>query len=76
MICYNTTRYYYVSQFLKIFYHFVPALIIDRFLIYNKKQPKLLNIYRKINKFSEAINFFTNNEWTFENDNMRKMLNA
>lgn len=76
VICYNTTRFYYVAQVLKIFYHFLPALIIDTLLEYNKKKPKLLKIYRKVNKFSEVLNFFTNNEWTFEDDNMKKMLNA
>lgn len=73
---YNTSRYYYVSQFLKIFYHFIPALIVDSFLKLMNKQPMLLKIYRKVNKFSEVLRFFTNNEWDFEDTNMRRLCNA
>lgn len=73
---YNTSRYYYVSQFLKIFYHFIPALIVDSLLKLMNKQPMLLKIYRKVNKFSEVLRFFTNNEWDFEDTNMRRLCNA
>lgn len=76
IIRYNTTKYYYLSQFLKLFYHFLPALIIDSFLKLNKKQPKLLKIYRKVNKFSEVLSFFTNNEWNFDDNNMRRLCDA
>lgn len=76
IIRYNTTKYYYLSQFLKLFYHFLPALIIDSLLKLNKKQPKLLKLYRKVNKFSEVLCFFTNNEWSFEDTNMRRLCDA
>lgn len=76
IIRYNTTKYYYLSQFLKIFYHFLPALIIDTYLEHNNKKPKLLKIYRKVNKFSEVLSFFTNNEWTFEDSNMKRLCDA
>jgi alcohol-forming fatty acyl-CoA reductase len=76
IIRYNTTKYYYLSQFLKLFYHFLPALLIDTFLEYNNKEPKLLKIYRKVNKFSEVLSFFTNNEWNFDDKNMKGLCNA
>lgn len=76
IIRYNTTKYEFVCQFLKIFYHFLPALIIDTALKVSNKQPKLLKIYRKVNKFSEVLSFFTNNEWNFEDTNMRRLCDA
>lgn len=76
IIRYNTTKYYYLSQFLKLFYHFLPALIIDTFLKLNNKKPKLLKVYRKVNKFSEVLAFFTTNDWDFDDGNMKQLLNA
>lgn len=40
IVRYNTTKYYYISQLLKIFYHFIPAFFIDSYFVLNKKQPK------------------------------------
>lgn len=37
------------------------------------KKPKILDVYRKVNKFSEVLSFFTNNEWTFEYGNSKLM---
>lgn len=76
IIRYNTTRHYYLSQFLKIFYHFLPALLLDTYLKMTSKEPKLLKIYRKVNKFSEVLDFFTNNEWDFEDKNMKRLCNV
>jgi alcohol-forming fatty acyl-CoA reductase len=76
IVRYNTTKHFYLWQILKIFYHFIPALIIDSFLTLAKKKPKLVKIYRKVNKFSEVIAFFTNNEWTFDDGNMRRLCDA
>jgi fatty acyl-CoA reductase len=73
IVRYNTTKYYFVSQILKIFYHFIPALAIDMYLKMNGKKPKLLKLYRKVNKFSDVLQFFTTNEWKFGNKNMRKI---
>ncbi|XP_058834139.1 fatty acyl-CoA reductase wat-like [Topomyia yanbarensis] len=71
---YNTTKYYYVSEFLKIFYHVIPAIFFDLALKFNSQKPKVLKLYRKVHKFSEVLSFFTNNEWDFRNEHYHKVM--
>lgn len=61
---------HYVLQF---FYHFLPALLFDFVAKLNGMEPKVLIIYRKVQQFSEVLDFFTTNEWIFMNDKMRKV---
>lgn len=30
----------------------------------------MLNVYKKIHKFMDVLNYFTTQEWTFKNDNV------
>ncbi|KAG5679399.1 hypothetical protein PVAND_008967 [Polypedilum vanderplanki] len=76
IITYNTTPYRLIARILNIFYHFIPALFFDLILIFRKKQPKLLKLYRKVNKFTEVIEFFTNNQWHFDDDNVIRLWNT
>lgn len=71
---YNTTKYYAVSEVLKIFYHVIPAIFFDLALKLNSQKPRVLKLYRKVHKFSEVLSFFTNNEWDFRNDQFHKVL--
>ncbi|XP_055533195.1 fatty acyl-CoA reductase wat-like [Wyeomyia smithii] len=71
---YNTTKYYYVSEFLKIFYHVIPAIFFDLALKFNSQKPKILKLYRKVHKFSEVLSFFTNNEWDFRNEHYHRVM--
>lgn len=73
IVTYNTTKYFWMWQILKIFYHFIPAVLMDIGLRLMNKKPKIVNLYRKVNKFSEVLSFFTNNEWTFEYGNSKQM---
>lgn len=71
---YNTTRYYVVSEILKIFYHLIPAVLFDLGLRFNSQKPQIVKLYRKVHKFSEVLCFFTNNEWDFRNEQFHKVL--
>ncbi|XP_062549903.1 fatty acyl-CoA reductase wat-like [Armigeres subalbatus] len=71
---YNTTRYYLISEFLKIFYHIIPAIMFDFALKLNSQKPRVLKLYRKVHKFSDVLRFFTNNEWNFRNDQLHKVI--
>ncbi|EAT41108.1 AAEL007220-PA [Aedes aegypti] len=71
---YNTTKYYYISEFLKIFYHIIPAIFFDLALKLNSQKPRVLKLYRKVHKFSDVLRFFTNNEWDFRNDQFHKVI--
>ncbi|EDS35447.1 fatty acyl-CoA reductase 1 [Culex quinquefasciatus] len=71
---YNTTRYYVLSEILKIFYHLIPAVLFDLGLRFNSQKPQIVKLYRKVHKFSEVLCFFTNNEWDFRNEQFHKVL--
>lgn len=71
---YNTTKYYLVSEFLKIFYHIIPAIFFDLALKLNSQKPRVLKLYKKVHKFSEVLRFFTNNEWDFRNEHFHKVI--
>uniref|UniRef100_A0A336LP21 Fatty acyl-CoA reductase n=1 Tax=Culicoides sonorensis TaxID=179676 RepID=A0A336LP21_CULSO len=71
---YNTTRYNWIYYILRIFYHVIPAFFFDFILKLQGQEPRVVKIYKKIHRFAGAIAYFTNNEWTFENNNMRMVL--
>jgi fatty acyl-CoA reductase len=76
IITYNTTPYRWLAKILTLFYHLIPALVFDSILLLKHKQPKLVKLYRKVNKFTEVIEFFTNHQWHFDDDNVRRMWNS
>ncbi|XP_055611247.1 fatty acyl-CoA reductase wat-like [Uranotaenia lowii] len=70
---YNTTKFYAKSEFLKIFYHVLPAIFFDLALRIKGEKPKVLGLYRKVHKFSDVIRFFTTNQWDFADENFKKI---
>jgi alcohol-forming fatty acyl-CoA reductase len=69
VITYNTTRFKFIARTLRIFYHFLPSLFVDTLLVVFKREPKLLKLYRKVNKFAEILEFFTTNAFQFDDVN-------
>ncbi|XP_062553532.1 fatty acyl-CoA reductase wat-like [Armigeres subalbatus] len=58
---------------LQIFYHFIPAIFFDIFAKLSGREAKVLFLYRKVQQFADALEFFTTNQWTFDNTRMRKV---
>ncbi|GBP85825.1 Putative fatty acyl-CoA reductase CG5065 [Eumeta japonica] len=62
-----------------LFFHWIPAVIIDTLLICLGYKPILLRVHRRISKGFEVFEYYTNNQWDFKSDiaqNIRKKLNA
>lgn len=59
--------------FLQLFYHFIPAIFFDIFAKMSGREAKILFLYRKVQQFADALEFFTTNQWTFKNTRMRKV---
>ncbi|PNF42320.1 Fatty acyl-CoA reductase wat [Cryptotermes secundus] len=53
--------------------HVLPAIIVDGFAALLGKRPKLLKIYKKINKFINVISYFGTREWKFTNKNVQAL---
>ncbi|PSN51360.1 hypothetical protein C0J52_07924 [Blattella germanica] len=73
--CYSLTLNKYRSWHMLyvLFLHFLPAFIIDGIAIVVGKQPKLVKIYKKINKFSDVISYFCIRDWKFTNNNVQSL---
>ncbi|GAB0089945.1 Fatty acyl-CoA reductase [Sergentomyia squamirostris] len=71
--CFTYTRYKLLYTINVIFYHVLPSLFLDLIFKFSGKKLRLLPIYRKIQKFTAALSFFTTNEWMFYNQNMRHL---
>ncbi|XP_044763926.1 fatty acyl-CoA reductase wat-like isoform X2 [Coccinella septempunctata] len=71
----NFTRNVYMYMFLKLIYHLLPALLLDGVSTICFKNLGMLNMYRKIHKFSNVLSFFSTREWKFSNDNVIKLWN-
>ncbi|XP_071651510.1 putative fatty acyl-CoA reductase CG5065 isoform X2 [Temnothorax longispinosus] len=53
--------------------HFLPALIIDAISICINRSPRMWKLCKKVDKFSNAIEPFCTNEWSFSTDNVQAM---
>ncbi|XP_076284758.1 fatty acyl-CoA reductase wat-like isoform X2 [Lasioglossum baleicum] len=68
-----TTRYISLYQIFVFFLHTIPAHIVDTIARLLGRKPMLVDTYRKIDKFSSVVHFFSTLEWDFRNENVRKM---
>ncbi|XP_077258851.1 fatty acyl-CoA reductase wat-like isoform X3 [Temnothorax americanus] len=53
--------------------HFLPALLIDAISICINRSPRMWKLCKKVDKFSDAIQPFCTNEWSFSTDNVQAM---
>jgi fatty acyl-CoA reductase len=56
-----------------LFLHFIPATIVDGTALLLGRRPKLLKIYKKINKFCDVISYFSTRDWKFTNKNVQEL---
>ncbi|KAL1116456.1 hypothetical protein AAG570_004929, partial [Ranatra chinensis] len=55
-------------------FHYFPALLVDIFArITNKNYPNMVNIYRKVDRYSEVMTYFSIRNWDFRNENMIRL---
>ncbi|XP_045467832.1 fatty acyl-CoA reductase wat-like isoform X2 [Harmonia axyridis] len=65
----------YMYMIMKIFYHLIPAIVIDAISALFFKNLGLWKMYRKIHKLSHVVSFFCLREWTFSGNNIVKLWN-
>ncbi|XP_065092249.1 fatty acyl-CoA reductase wat-like [Ochlerotatus camptorhynchus] len=68
---YVSTRFKTAAWILTILLHFFPGVIIDAVQRFRGKKSMLMKIYRKVRKFTDFIDFFMCQQFTFVNDKMR-----
>ncbi|XP_076164073.1 fatty acyl-CoA reductase wat [Ptiloglossa arizonensis] len=67
------TKYLFLYRVYTLLFHIIPAVIIDTLTYLIGRKPMLLNVYKKIHKFSRVIHYFSTQEWQFNNDNVMKL---
>ncbi|XP_076687278.1 fatty acyl-CoA reductase wat-like isoform X2 [Andrena cerasifolii] len=67
------TRYVILYKMYVFFFHIVPAIIVDTLAYVSGRKPILLDAYKKIEKLSSVMNYFSTQEWNFSDDNVQKL---
>ncbi|XP_012056946.1 PREDICTED: fatty acyl-CoA reductase 1-like [Atta cephalotes] len=68
-------KYKFMHDMYVIILHMIPAVIVDTMLFLIGRKPMLLKAYKKINRFSSIIAYFSSQEWRFSNDAVVKLWN-
>ncbi|XP_039752664.1 fatty acyl-CoA reductase 1 [Pararge aegeria] len=61
-----------------LFFHWIPAILIDTLLFCLGYKPVLMRVHRRISKGFDVFEYYTNNQWDFKSDiaqSLRKSLN-
>ncbi|CAG4949073.1 unnamed protein product [Parnassius apollo] len=69
----NEIKYKYVYNLLTWLLHFIPAYILDGVCLLIGKPRMFVKIYKKVEKLSLALGFFTTHDWIFKDDNLRDL---
>ncbi|XP_063836686.1 putative fatty acyl-CoA reductase CG5065 [Ostrinia nubilalis] len=62
-----------------LFFHWIPAILIDILLFCLGYKPILMRVHRRISKGFEVFEYYTNNQWDFKSDiaqTVRQRLNT
>uniref|UniRef100_A0A0A9WQG7 Fatty acyl-CoA reductase n=1 Tax=Lygus hesperus TaxID=30085 RepID=A0A0A9WQG7_LYGHE len=65
----KSSRLYH--QICVILFHMIPAYFIDSLIYLSGHKPILVKIQDRINKGFEVFEYYANNQWDFNNDNLR-----
>ncbi|RWS14614.1 putative fatty acyl-CoA reductase CG5065-like protein [Dinothrombium tinctorium] len=60
----------------RFFYHTVFAVLIDALLTLCRQKPILCKAVRKMHTMCDAFKFFANNEWQFQCDNFKSLIES
>ncbi|BES94747.1 Male sterility protein [Nesidiocoris tenuis] len=67
----KTSRLYH--QICVILFHWIPAYFIDSLIYLSGNKPILVKIQDRISKGFEVFEYYANNQWDFNNDNLRSI---
>ncbi|XP_071576188.1 fatty acyl-CoA reductase wat-like [Temnothorax nylanderi] len=66
-------KHKFVHDVCTIFLHLIPAIITDTVLFLSGRKPMLVKTYKKVDKFSSVISYFSTRQWRFSNDAVVKL---
>lgn len=70
----GTPHTVYLFHWLKvIFYHYLPAYIIDGLMILTGNKPFLVKVQNRISHGLKVVQYYTVRNWIFKNDNLKQL---
>jgi fatty acyl-CoA reductase len=66
---------YYVHLLCVIFFHYLPAYIIDFLLFITGNKPFLVDVQKRVSQGLKVLQYYTTRPWIFKNDNFKKLYN-
>ncbi|XP_015432085.1 PREDICTED: putative fatty acyl-CoA reductase CG5065 [Dufourea novaeangliae] len=67
----TTSKFYHWIRV--IFFHFLPAYVLDALIALTGNKPFLVRVQHKVNAGIELIQYYTTKQWDFRNDRMKKL---
>ncbi|CAH2101833.1 unnamed protein product [Euphydryas editha] len=64
-----------IYQLLTWILHYIPAIIVDGCCTLFGQKPRFFKLYRKVYSISSVFEYFTNNDWIFQDANTLSMYN-
>lgn len=61
---------YYYHMFCVIFFHYLPAYVIDFLLVLFRQKPFLVNVQHRVSQGLKVLQYYTTKQWIFKNTNM------
>ncbi|XP_039291036.1 fatty acyl-CoA reductase wat [Nilaparvata lugens] len=71
--CLTLNKYFLIHYLYVLFLHFLPAIVMDGIAMVFGKKAGMMGIYKKVNKFSEVLSYFTTRDFAFHNDNVQSL---
>ncbi|XP_057655979.1 fatty acyl-CoA reductase wat-like [Diorhabda carinulata] len=59
----------YIFWLLTLCLHMIPGIILDAFAVLTRHKPKMIEVYKKVHKFTTSISYFSTRSWKFSNKN-------
>ncbi|XP_050502641.1 putative fatty acyl-CoA reductase CG5065 [Diabrotica virgifera virgifera] len=69
----SLTSYRLVNSVRQLIWHWIPAYIIDSFVWLSGGKPILMRVQEKLEKAASCLQYFTTNEWKFDDENVRQL---
>ncbi|XP_036344961.1 putative fatty acyl-CoA reductase CG5065, partial [Rhagoletis pomonella] len=64
---------YYHHLFCVIFFHYIPAYLIDFFLTIFGRKPFMIHVQNKISTGLNLLQYYTTKDWDFRNDHFQRL---
>ncbi|GLV38329.1 waterproof [Carabus blaptoides fortunei] len=70
---FGCTKSGFLHSVYMVFLHLIPAILVDALTLLCGKKPRMVKVYKQMEKFTKILSYFSNNEWLFTNNNVQQL---